>query len=414
MTIELRKFPAILILTSTCLLAGYSQVGLADHRDGHVSEGVGQIDTTGYHCESPEGQLLGATECMLMKLDRIEKRLGCPLDEYLADTCPYSPADTTATFCISQGREGTIGAGWGLVPYLELELGAGWPNAVWGKGTGKLEGPLFVTAGPVPIPIPTELALGGSASLGRNFDICIEVPLEAVEHKAFGELLSDAEVIDNIVRYINEPYLARGPSKSKFQRRLGRLANYSIFRVPGTNRFPASSAGAYVTASSLQMNDDGESEFDAVETAMDAIFAGDWQLPQNAGPSGVLKSPLVDDLRTVLEIPQPVQNLIDDPDQIVGAVFESVLPGQALAGSSSSTHALGTPEALCENLGLNGELRDRFPAVAEFCGFFPKLPTLEKTTGIFALVDKLPTFDEVKQAVEDVGCLLSWSCDDES
>jgi len=79
----------------------------ADHKDGHTSEGLGQIDTTQYACNG-----LGATECMLMKLDRIERKLGCPLEDYLDDTCPYSPADTTATPSLQSDAGFSFGSLW--------------------------------------------------------------------------------------------------------------------------------------------------------------------------------------------------------------------------------------------------------------------------------------------------------------
>jgi hypothetical protein len=390
-----------------------SAAARADHKPDHVSEGVGQIDTSQYHCEDADGNLLGATECMLMKLDRIERKLGCPLDAYLDGSCPYSPADTTATFCISQGREGGIAAGWGIVPYMEGELGAGWPNVGWGKLTGKVENPLFVPLGPILLPIPTELSVGGSAALGRNFDICIEVPLEAADHLAAGERVSDAEIIDRVVRHINEPYLDTGPSKSKFQRRLGRLANYAIFRVPGTNRFELAHTGAAESGLAQIMDDDGESEFDVIEDAMERILSGDWQVPADGGPLAVLKSPAVDEIRTVLEVPEPVQAIIDDPDQILGAVF-ALGSGSLLAAAQPGSAIALAPGAACDAFGLNTTLRNRFPAVDQFCGLFGQLPSFQKTIGVFGVIDTiklvvdgLPTLAEIKQASCDIA---GWLC----
>jgi hypothetical protein len=376
----------------------------ANHKDGHVSEGVGQIDTTQYACNG-----LGATECMLMKLDRIERKLGCPLDDYLADTCPYSPADTTATFCISQGREGALGANWSIIPYMEGELGVGWPQVGWGKLTGKVENPLFLG----PFPIPTELSIGGSASLGRNFDICIEVPLVAAEHLAGVERISDAEVIDRIVRQINEPPEVGPASKSKFQRRLGRLSNYSIFRVPGTNRFGAAAAQANTSDLARIMGDDGESEFDSVEDAIDRLMSGDWQIPENGGPLAVLKSPIVDELRTVLEVPDPVQNIIDDPDIILGRVFEigSLSGGQ---GSQSTPALFPGGLAVCNAFGFNDDLQTRFAGIGAFCDLFSVLPSFGQTTGIFDIVATINSIIAgLHDKIRDTACDIAWTCKDE-
>ena len=371
----------------------------ADHKDGHTSEGVGQIDTTQYACNG-----LGVTECMLMKLDRIERKLGCPLEDYLDDTCPYSPADTTATFCISQGREGGIGADWSVIPYMEAELGAGWPNVAWGKLTAKVENPLFIPSSLYPI--PTNLSIGGSASLGRNFDICIEVPLVAAEHAAGINSIPDAEVIDRIVRQINEPPTVGPASRSKFQRRLGRLANYAIFRVPGTNRFGAAVAQENTSELARIMSDDGESEFDSVEQTLDQLMSGDWEIPENGGPLGILKSPVVNELRTVLEVPDPVQQLIDDPDIILGRVFE--IGGLADRPSVNTASGLlaGGP-AVCNAFGFNKKLQEDFTGIKSFCAMFANLPTFLQTTGIFGLVAGLPSLDEIKAAACEIA---GWNC----
>tara|TARA_R110000787_G_C13319598_1_gene436320 strand:- start:36 stop:725 length:690 start_codon:yes stop_codon:yes gene_type:complete len=201
----------------------------AVHKDGHASEGVGQIDTTKYNCEftddSGNSRTLGATEFMLAKLDRIERRMGCLLEDYMDGTCPYSPADTTATFCISQGREGGIDGEWGAEAKAEYDLlGVGWPNVAWAKAVGKVEHPVPRPLGPIILPLPTEVNITGAASLGRNLDICIEVPLNAFAAAVGLERNADAEIIDRIVRGINESVALE---KSKFQQRLGRLTKFS-------------------------------------------------------------------------------------------------------------------------------------------------------------------------------------------
>lgn len=401
-----------IVKAAMALVAVFASVtAVANHKDGHTSEGVGQIDTAQYNCNG-----LGATECMLMKLDRIERKIGCPLEDYLDDSCPYSPVDTTATFCISQGREGGIGAGWSVIPYMEGELGVGWPSVGWGKLTAKVENPLFLG----PFPIPTELTIAGSASLGRNLNICIDVPLLAADHIAGGETISDEEMIDRIVRNINTPAFDGPMSRSKFQRRLSRLANYAIARVPGTNRFEFSTQQAHMTGLARVMDDDGESEFDALENAIDQLMSGDWKIPKDGGPLAILKSPMVDELRMVLEVPDPVQQVIDDPDMVLGLVFS------AASGNSSPTaaglagfQALPAPAAVCDAFGFNSEIRTRFPGVDQFCGLFSQLPSFDQVTGIFGIVDlimarvnSLPMLSAIRTEIEDLGCeIAGWSCD---
>lgn len=385
----------------------------AVHKDGHASEGVGQIDTTKYNCQftddSGNSRTLGATECMLAKLDRIERRMGCPLEDYMDGTCPYSPADTTATFCISQGREGGIDAEWGAEAKAEYDLGVGWPNVAWAKAVGKVEHPVPLPLGPIILPLPTEVNVTGAASLGRNLDICIEVPLNAFAAAVGLERNADAEIIDRIVRGINDPVALE---KSKFQRRLGRLANYAIARVPGTNRFGAASSPVGVAASAhtsdlaITMGDDGESEFDMVEDAIERLMSGNFEMPVEGGPFALLKSPMVTDLSAVLEIPNPVKDVLDDPDILIGRLFELGSPGTevgALAGGG-----------VCESFGLNGELQARFEGVGRFCGLLSGLPSFAQTTGIFGVVDtiraavsRLPSLAEIKAAACDIA---GWNC----
>ena len=393
------------------VIACLSSSAIANHAPGHG-------DPDPYNCtvlvEKPNGRLeesqLDKLDCILHKLDRIERRMGCPLDDYLAGECPYSPADTTATFCISQGREGGIDAEFGAEAHAEYDLGVGWPNVAWAKAIGKVEHPVIV---PPFIPIPTELNITGAASLGRNFDICLEVPLEAAEALGPLELYSDAYLIDAVVRAINEPQ--RG-AKSKFQRRLGRLANYAILRVPGTDRFGVFQLNSDKSELALLMDDDGESEFDLADDAIERLMAGDFGLAGDGGPMEVLKSTVVQDLSAVLELPAPVGQVLADPDMVIGRIFElGLLGGQAGSMPMSAAGLSGT--GICETFGLSAPLRDRFPQVDAFCGLFSGLPTFAQTTGIFAvvaiirnIVAALPTLDDINSA----SCTIAgWGCPEE-
>lgn len=395
-------FAGLFLSVITLATGVFTQSAFANHKDGHVDQGTGNIDLTQFDCKQ-----FGAIECILFKLERLEKRLGCPIDDYLADTCQHSPADTSATFCISQGREGSIAAKWGAEMKAEIEAGAGWPNAVWGKATGKVEVPVVL---PPLLPIPTELAVNGEAALGRNFDICITVPLIAFNQTTVGEFASDEEIIDRIVRAINSPQLF---NKSKFQRRLGRIANYAIFRVPGANRFDAVTGDEHASELALALHDDGESEFDFVDSALDQVMAGEWGTPDDGGVLQMLKSASISDLSSVLEVPTPVRNLLANPDTALGGIFRG--PGAANTAAFdgvSANAALG----ICDAYGLNDQLRAQFPGIASFCNLFGVLPTLSQTTGIYALVQAIrnivgaiPTLSEIISAACDIA---GWNCGD--
>jgi len=69
------------------------------------------------------GEILAKLDALNAKLDRVEKRLGCPIDEYVAGTCTDSPAGISVTYCISQGRSGELAGKWAVEPKVAVEGG---------------------------------------------------------------------------------------------------------------------------------------------------------------------------------------------------------------------------------------------------------------------------------------------------
>jgi hypothetical protein len=399
-------------LIAIAIVALIPLCAMADHKDDHDTP-PGDPNEDPYGCiienEDGEAEELNKLDCILHKLDRIERRMGCPLEDYLDGSCPYSPADTTATFCISQGRAGSLNAEFAAEAHAEYDLGAGWPNVAWAKAIGKIEHPVVL---PPFLPIPTQLKVAGEASLGRNFDLCIEVPLVAAEDPGPLEVHSDAELIDGIVRTINEPRIG---DKSKFQRRLGRLTNYATLRVPGSQRPNSASAAADQTQLAVLLNDDGESEFDFADDAVQKLMDGDFQLPLEGGPLGILKSGLIQDLALALEIPEPARAVLSDPDIVIGQIFEL---GMLPVGGSALGVTTSFGPAVCDRFGFNDELRARFPAIETFCGLFSALPTFGQTTGIFGVVSAirsivggLPTLDQIKAAACEIA---GWNCPEDN
>ena len=382
------------------MMTGGFSLAKAAPDNGRNGQGSGQIDTEQYNCNG-----LAATECILAKLDRIERRVGCPLEDYLDDTCPYSPVDTTATFCISQGREGGIDVEWGATYDTELELGLGWDIV------GKIEAKYNASLPPLFSLLPTELNVTGTGFVGRIFDICMEVPLEAFAETVGLETFSDKELLDRIVRNINSPLL--GSNKSKFQRRLGRLANYAIFRVPGARRVgdsgnPATSR-AYDTALAIEMDDDGESEFDVIDDAIERIMSGDFGIPQDGGPLALLESEAIQDLRSVIEIPKPAQDVLENPNAALAGLLDlgsGLTAGGTAAGASS----------ICDRLRLT-PLRVDSPGIDQLCGAIDGLPSFENATGVITTVgevkdrvDSLPTLAQIRNKICDL--LPDAICDD--
>jgi hypothetical protein len=298
------------------------------------------------------GDILAKLDEISAKLDKLEKRLGCPIDEYVAGTCTDNPASTSVTYCIHQGRSGELGAKWAVEPKAKVEAGGSWDVVALGRLEGDMTVPVipFVGPYPIPIPIPTELALGGSASLGKGFDICVQVPLAAAP--------TDASILESIVKGMNPP-----SADTKYQKRLHRVLNYANLRVPN----PVATKSA--TVASLGVDD---LDLDRADDAMDRFMNGEFQ--PNDGPVGILKDPIVADLRDSLELPASVQLVLQDPEALFG-----MLPDVDFAN----------PGQMCGSLGLNGAIASRAPVIGKVCGRLASLPTFDSVSTAFDAVHEI-------------------------
>jgi len=304
------------------------------------------------------------------KLDRLEKVLGCPIDDYLKGTAgceDKSPASVSVTYCISQGRSGELAGKWAAEFKSKVEGGAGWPNVLVAKLGGEMNVPVYA--------FPTEIAVGGSASLGRNFDICVQIPLQATN--------AEEAVIDGIVKGMNPSTL-----DTKFQRRLSRLLTYANRRVPE----PSATAGAKsATIAAADM------DLDIVDDAMERLQAGQFQVPD--GPLGLFKDPVIQDLRNALDLPEPVQQVLDDPE----ILFEH-LP----------SISANNPAQICDTTGLSGRIANRSPAVANLCNLLGGLPSYEVVSSAFDTVHRVNDLIEnvPDEVVLGVGEILKDKVDD--
>lgn len=314
------------------------------------------------------GEILAKLDALNAKLDRVEKRLGCPIDEYVAGTCTDSPAGISVTYCISQGRSGELAGKWAVEPKAKVEVGGSWDVALLGRLEGDVSFPLFTPLPLPPIPIPTELAVAGSASLGRGFDICVEIPLQVAA--------ADATILDSIVRGMNPSTL-----DTKYQRRLTRLLNYANRRVPE----PVTSTS--VKSAALAADD---FDLDVLDDAMERFNAGAFQQPD--GPLGLFKDPVIQDLRNTLELPEPVQIVLDDPDLL----FESM-----------PTASAANPAQLCDKLKLSGAIANRAPAITNLCSLLGSMPSFDVASRAFGTVHQINTLladlpDEIIFGVADI------------
>jgi hypothetical protein len=220
----------------------------------HVAPAAGQSVT-----KRQLDEVLEKLDHLSAKLDKVTKRLGCPIDEYVAGTCTDNPAGTTVTYCITQGRSGEVAGKYAIEPKATAKVGARWDIAALGAIEGELSFPLLLPV--VPIPVPTEIAIGGSATHGRGFDICVEIPLRAAT--------KDAATLDRIVKDMNPS------SDTKYQRRLTCLLNYASLRVPSASRVAATKSEAAVA---------DDLDLDLLDDAMERFSAGQFQ--HSDGPLG--------------------------------------------------------------------------------------------------------------------------------
>jgi hypothetical protein len=249
---------------------------------------------------------------------------------------PQEVAATT-TYCIEQGRSGEIGAEYALGFNTEIDIGAGWPNVVWGKLVGHLTTPV---PGVVAVPWPTEVAASGGMSLGRGMSLCVDIPITALEADQITQ-------IHDLVRGVNE-------GLGKYSRRTGRLLNYAARRTPIAVVNKAS-----MGANEKFMPEDADDAFDIADAAMDRLIDGEFQ-PLSSG-SMIFADPVFQDLFSSLEIPTPVADTILDPE----GVFESL----TTIGQSNIANA-------CNTMGISASSRARSPALANQCARFGLYPNV--------------------------------------
>jgi hypothetical protein len=287
---------------------------------------------------------------------------------------------TSATFCISQGRGIELKGKWAAEAKAEVDLGAGWPNVAWAKAIGKVNLPVVLFAGPIPIPIPTEAALELGGGHGRNFDICVDIPI-ALSAGDQARLLSVADTM-NDPGNLGENLLDKG----KFQRRAARAINYACRKVGGLLQCPIL-ANLPLTASAQSTTDAADQEFDRADGASENLLDGGFGSVQEGLQT--FQDGNVGELLASLDLPSNVRSVLEDPERIVDG-----MPN--LSG--------GVPS--CESLQITAAMRSRLPALNSLCSELDGLPNANLVKGAFTTIDQLS--DEVLDALaEIVGPLLN-------
>jgi hypothetical protein len=274
---------------------------------------------------------------------------------------------TSTTFCIDQRRSGQLGTSFKIEPGIEVEIGGGWPNAIWGKLTGKAIIPPVIPVGAVPIPLPNELHASGDMSLGRGLSICVDVPISTLEPDQIAQ-------IHDLVRGVNDG--------GKYVRRTGRVLNYAAVRTPVASR-TFSAANAY--DSGKPMFEGADDSFDIADAAVDRLIDGEFLQPQNG--LMLFQDPVFQDLIGALDVPTPAIDIINDPDRVLG-IFNTI-------GQSNIANT-------CQTMGITDESRARFPALANQCDRFGIYPNISRS---------LNSANTLVNVQSSLSSLRTWMCD---
>lgn len=279
------------------------------------------------------------------------------IDQTFADCDPSRVPDgvsTATTYCIQQNRAGALGAVFKVEPEGVGELGAGWPNAIWGKITGRVKFPAAITLGPVPVPIPNELTAGGQMSLGRGLSLCVDIPVDALDADQVAQ-------VHDLVRGVNDG--------GKYSRRMGRVLDYAARRTP-----IASAGAVYVDGTSKPYFTDDDDSFDVADAAIERLIDGDFQIGQEG--ARLFGDPVFQDLVTSLDAPAPLADTVADPERVFG-ILKTI--GQANIAST------------CQEMGISAESQARFPALANQCARFGIYPNINAALDAAEFVGNIRT-----------------------
>jgi len=298
---------------------------------------------------------------ILARLDSIEAQLDAP--------------SASATFCISQGRGAELKGKWAMAAKAELELGPGWSSVVWGKATGKVEFPLLIpTPLLIPIPIPNEASLELGGGHGRNFDICVDIPiaLSPGDQTRLQEVAATMNAADNL----GETFLTKG----KFQRRAARAINYACRKVGGSLVCPTL-PNVFAASAQADAQTDADQELERADTASESLLEGGFGAVQEGLQA--FQEGNVSELLASLDLPSDVRSAMGDPEKIFDGLPD-------LSG--------GVPN--CASLQITPEMRARRPLLNSLCTELSGLPNDAVVKGAFEKIDQLS--DEVVDAIAEI------------
>jgi hypothetical protein len=282
---------------------------------------------------------------------------------------------TSATFCISQGRGLEVAGKFAAAAKAEVDLGLGWPNVAWAKANGKVEIPLVLFAGPFPIPLPNEVSLQLAGGHGRNFDICVDIPI-ALSQGDQTKLIEVAEMM-NDPNNLGETFFEKG----KFQRRAARAINYACRKVGGLLQCPLLPnpplGGSALASADVQADQEFERADISAENLLDNGLGAVEEGLQ------AFKEGNVTELLASLDLPTNVRSVLEEPE----AVFNGM-----------PNLSDGLPS--CDSLQITAAMRARVPVLNNLCSELGSLPDADLVKGAFQTIDQLS--DEVLDALAEI------------
>jgi len=296
------------------------------------------------------GQAQNPNQEILQKLSELENKIDA-----------LGAEQVTATFCISQGRELGIGAEWAFTAPVEWEGGLGWAEVGDVKVTWSPSHPAPIpTPLGIPIILPSEFDIGIGGSLGRNMDICIDIPIEMgpTDTALIAELATDINAKANDF-----------PNRGKFQRRAHRLLNYTKRRIPGIQTRTASASSNFSVASEPEQG--AEDEFDRIDEAVENLLASGIKGDGSESPFGILREQNVRNLVVSFsELPVDISNFAVNPEQI----FDPM--SKRFSGSFG--------DLSCDDYGIDTQFRINKPGLNNLCERLENLPDFDQIESVLS------------------------------
>jgi hypothetical protein len=300
------------------------------------------------HATADDAQILRQIAALSVQIEQLQAEINaqnvasepeCDLQAFLDGDCDENPASTSATFCFSQSLGGELSGGYAIEGNINVEAGARWDVAALASLNYSITAPVPTALGVNPLPpflpipgppLPTSVGIGLAGGLGRNFDICVDVPIQLGPDRTMQ--------LDELTRDINGAY------QSLFTRRAERVIQFGH----------------------RKKQDRLEQADAAIENIINNGFADTASSLELFSEGNVL------DLLDSLPIPDGIRNTLSDPASAYGSLREVSLA-----------------DATCASLGLDQAVRDRNPAVENLCTRLENLPSSDSFERIAPRVERL-------------------------